>query len=32
ILFSGDIIFMASFFVLGGDFISKLKSVFRYNN
>lgn len=30
ILFSGDIIFIASFFVLGGDFISKLKSLFKY--
>ncbi|KFJ42610.1 transporter suffix domain-containing protein [Francisella philomiragia] len=32
VLFSGDIIFVASFFVLGGDFINKLKSVFRYSN
>jgi hypothetical protein len=30
ILFSGDIMFIASFFVLGNDFITKLKSAFRY--
>jgi hypothetical protein len=30
ILFSGDVIFIASFFVLGTDFITKLKSAFKY--
>ncbi|API86037.1 transporter suffix domain-containing protein [Francisella uliginis] len=30
ILFSGDLIFIASFFVLGTDFITKLKSAFKY--
>ncbi|MDE4988649.1 cytochrome C biogenesis protein cycl, partial [Francisella tularensis subsp. holarctica] len=30
ILFSGDIICIAIFFVLGGDFIIKLKSLFKY--
>lgn len=30
ILFSGDLIFIASFFVLGTDFITKLKSTFKY--
>lgn len=32
ILFSGDIIFILSFFVLGSDFISKLKLAFKYEN
>ena len=31
ILFSGDIIFIASFFVLGSEFISKLKAAFKYH-
>ncbi|AEB28055.1 transporter suffix domain-containing protein [Francisella hispaniensis] len=31
ILFSGDIVFIASFFILGGEFISKLKSLFKYH-
>ncbi|MED7819842.1 MULTISPECIES: transporter suffix domain-containing protein [unclassified Francisella] len=31
ILFSGDVIFIASFFVLGSDFITKLKSAFKYH-
>lgn len=31
ILFSGDVIFIASFFVLGGEFISKLKVAFKYH-
>ncbi|KEI35166.1 hypothetical protein FRA_41c10600 [Francisella sp. W12-1067] len=30
ILFSGDILFIGSFFVLGGDFINKLKLAFKY--
>ncbi|ASG69059.1 cytochrome C biogenesis protein cycl [Francisella halioticida] len=30
ILFSGDVIFIASFFVLGSDFITKLKSAFKH--
>ncbi|QIW11066.1 transporter suffix domain-containing protein [Francisella sp. LA112445] len=30
ILFSGDVIFIASFFVLGTDFVTKLKSAFKY--
>ncbi len=32
ILFSGDAIFIGSFFVLGGDFISRLKLAFKYND
>ncbi|APC90932.1 MULTISPECIES: transporter suffix domain-containing protein [Francisella] len=32
ILFSGDVIFVASFFVLGGEFISKLRAAFKYHN
>ncbi|AXA34477.1 transporter suffix domain-containing protein [Francisella adeliensis] len=31
ILFSGDIIFIGSFFVLGSDFITKLKLAFKYD-
>ncbi len=30
ILFSGDIMFIASFFVLGAGFITRLKSAFKY--
>ncbi|AIT09787.1 cytochrome C biogenesis protein cycl [Candidatus Francisella endociliophora] len=32
ILFSGDVMFIASFFVLGSDFITKLKLAFKYEN
>lgn len=32
ILFSGDVIFITSFFVLGGEFIAKLKLAFKYHN
>lgn len=31
ILFIGNIIFVASFFVLGSEFISKLKAAFKYH-
>lgn len=32
ILFSGDVIFIGSFFVLGSDFITRLKLAFKYEN